>query len=277
MALKINRETTAQDKFLKTVYGNAFLRSLIKPFTCPAFSAFSGKLLSCPLSGLLIKPFISANKIDMSDYEAKDYTSFNDFFTRKVKAGARPIDKSAKIISPCDGKATAYKISTTGVFKIKGSFYDLYSLTRSEKIANRFNGGTAVIIRLCVDNYHRYCYPISGIKSKNKKIGGFLHTVNPAALDHIKVFCENSRECCVIRNKDVCVAQIEVGALMVGKISNNTPDRASVRKGEEKGYFEFGGSTIVLLINGCNVREELINNTRHGFETIIKQGEAISF
>ncbi len=64
---------------------------------------------------------------------------------------------------------------------------------------------------------------------------------------------------------------------MVGKISNNTPDRACVRKGEEKGYFEFGGSTIVLLINGCNVREELINNTRRGFETIIKQGEAISF
>ncbi len=95
MALKINCETTAQDKFLKTVYGNAFLRSLIKPFTCPVFSAFSGNLLSCPLSELLVKPFISANKIDMSDYEAADYTSFKDYFKRRVKAGTRPIDKSA--------------------------------------------------------------------------------------------------------------------------------------------------------------------------------------
>jgi len=269
---------TAQDRLLKSVYSNAFLRLLIKPLTLPAVSKAAGRFLDSRLSYHLIKPFIKANKIDMTDYERKRYVSFNDFFTRRIRAGRRIIDKNARIISPCDGKVSAYKIDSSSVFEIKHSLYSIYSLTRSKVLSEKFKGGTAVVIRLCVDDYHRYCYPISGIKSTNVAIPGFLHTVNPAALAKEKVFVENSREYCLIKNSDVCLVQIEVGALMVGRISNNEMFTASVVKGDEKGCFEFGGSTIVLLLDSkTDVRSEFLENTELGLETLIKQGEAISY
>lgn len=274
----ITNVETAQDRLLKRIYSSAFLRTLIKPLTLPVVSKIAGKFLDSHLSYYLIEPFIKANKIDMSDYEPKRFVSFNDFFTRRIRTGRRIIDKNAKIISPSDGKVSAYKIGDDSVFEIKHSLYSVRSLTKSRVLSEKFKGGTAVIIRLCVDDYHRYCYPISGIKSTNISIPGFLHTVNPAALETEKVFVENSREYCLIKGKDVCLVQIEVGALMVGKISNSEMFTAKVKKGDEKGCFEFGGSTIVLLLDSkTDVRHDLIENTQLGLETIIKQGEAISY
>lgn len=269
---------TAQDMLLKAVYSNAFLRLLIKPLTLPIVSNAAGRFLDSHLSCCLIKPFIKANNINMSDYAPKRFVSFNDFFTRRIRPGKRVIDKNAKVISPSDGKVSAYKIGDDSIFEIKHSLYSVRSLTRSKVLSEKFKGGTAVVIRLCVDDYHRYCYPITGIKSTNVKIPGFLHTVNPAALEKVKVFAENSREYCLIKGKDICLAQIEVGALMVGKISNNEMFTAKVKKGDEKGCFEFGGSTIVLLLNSnTDVRPDLIENTELGLETIIKMGDAISY
>lgn len=274
----ITNGETAQDRLLKAVYSNAFLRLLIKPLTLPTISKIAGRFLDSRLSYHLIKPFIKANKIDMREYEPKRFVSFNDFFTRRIKNGLRPVNKDAKIISPCDGKVSAYKIGDDSIFKIKHSLYSIRSLTKSKTLSEKFKGGTAVIIRLCVDDYHRYCYPISGVKSTNVFIPGFLHTVNPAALEKEKVFIENSREYCLIKNKDTKLVQIEVGALMVGKISNNEMFTSKVTKGEEKGCFEFGGSTIVLLLDSkTEVRPDFFKNTELGLETIIKQGEAISF
>ncbi len=276
--MEIYEDETAQDKLLKTIYSNAFLRILIKPLTLPAVSKIAGWFLDSHLSCYLIKPFISANRIDMSEYEQKRFVSFNDFFTRRIRKGRRTIEEDAKVISPCDGKVSAYKIGSDSIFEIKHSLYSVRSLTKSRVLSEKFKGGTAVIIRLSVDDYHRYCYPISGIKSTNVSIPGFLHTVNPAALEKEKVFVENSREYCLIKGSDVCLVQIEVGALMVGKISNNEMFTAKVKKGDEKGCFEFGGSTIVLLLDSkTDIRPDLIENTELGLETIIKQGEAISY
>ena len=240
----IHKNSSSQDKLLKAVYSSALLRLLIKPLTLPTVSKAAGTALDSSASRFLIKPFIRANKIDMRDYEKKRYKSFNDFFTRRVCRGKRPVQK-ARVISPSDGKVSVYEINKNSVFRVKGSGYSLFSLTRSRSLEKRFCGGTAVVIRLCPEDYHRYCYSISGKKSCNIKLPGFFHTVNPAAFESVRVFSENTREYCLIKNPRTCVLQMEVGALMVGKISNNDIFPARVLQGEEKGYFEFGGSTII--------------------------------
>lgn len=272
----IHKNSSSQDKLLNVVYSSVLLRLLIKPLTLPIVSKAAGIALDSSLSRLLIKPFIRANKIDMRDYEKKRYKSFNDFFTRRVLLNKRPIQK-ARVISPSDGRVSVYEINENSVFRVKGSDYSLFSLTRSRSLEKRFCGGTAVLIRLCPEDYHRYCYSMSGKKSCNIKIPGFFHTVNPAAFESVRVFSENTREYCLIKNRYTCVLQMEVGALMVGRISNNDIFASRVLQGAEKGYFEFGGSTIILLLEkGVPVRSSFIENTQLGLETLIRQGEAIT-
>lgn len=272
----IHKNSSSQDKLLNVVYSSVLLRLLIKPLTLPIVSKAAGIALDSSLSRLLIKPFIRANKIDMRDYEKKRYKSFNDFFTRRVLLNKRPMQK-ARVISPSDGRVSVYEINENSVFRVKGSDYSLFSLTRSRSLEKRFCGGTAVIIRLCPEDYHRYCYSMSGKKSCNIKIPGFFHTVNPAAFESVRVFSENTREYCLIKNRYTCVLQMEVGALMVGRISNNDIFASRVLQGSEKGYFEFGGSTIILLLEkGVPVRSSFIENTQLGLETLIRQGEAIT-
>lgn len=208
------------------------------------------------------------------------YRSFNDFFTRKIKPGRRFITKDRDLlVSPCDGKVTAYKITQSDTFIIKNAVYNTASLLRDSKLAKRYEGGYAVIIRLSVDDYHRYCYCADGVKSHNRKINGILHTVNPVVNNYLPVFKENSREYCMIRTEQFGnIIQMEVGALMVGRITNlHTEGGAKVTKGEEKGYFEFGGSTILLLLEKDKVKlcDDLLKNTREGFETKLLQGSVL--
>ena len=175
---------------------------------------------------------------------------------------------------------SAYEITPSNTFVIKDSVYNVDSLLRDKKLAQKYAGGYALIIRLSVDDYHRYIYPLSGIKSHDRNIKGFLNTVNPVANRHVEVYKENSRTYCMLRTEFFGdVIQMEVGALMVGKISNHHPwGNHRVRQGEEKGMFEFGGSTIVVLLEkgAAIVDEDLLINTREGAETKVRQGEQLA-
>ena len=169
----------------------------------PGFSELGGMILDSKLSASFISDFAEKNNIDLSDYEPKAYRSFNDFFTRKIKPGSRPIPKDKNIlISPSDGKVTAYKIDEVNGFVIKNSVYSVRSLLRDKKLAKRYEGGTAVIIRLTPDDYHRYCYAATGIKSHDRIINGVLSTVNPVVNEYVPVYRENSRRYCVIRTEN---------------------------------------------------------------------------
>ncbi len=285
---------TFQDRLLKCIYSSYIGRALIKPLTCRRVSDICGAFLGSRASRFLIRPFIKRNNIDMDMFEkgeasrvengfevrANDryfgYSSYNDFFTRRIKKGGRIIGESG-IISPSDGKVSCYRISDGAEFEIKNSVYSVSSLLRSRALAERFKGGYAVIIRLSVDDYHRYCYCTDGKKSADRYINGVLHTVNPSAFDSVEVFKENSREYCVIKTDRDIVVQMEIGALMVGRITNRDKGSCSVKKGDEKGYFEFGGSTIALLLqNGREPQSEFLKNTFDGFETIALQGGNIA-
>ena len=274
-------DTTSQDKLLDTIYSHAPTRAAVGLLGAPFVSKIGRRVLDSELSTVFIDSFADKNGIDTFDYEDTRYTSFNDFFIRKIKAGSRPLpkDKDA-LISPSDGKVTAYKIDEVNGFVIKNSVYSVRSLLRDKKLAKRYEGGYAVIIRLTPDDYHRYCYAATGIKSHDRVIKGVLSTVNPVVNEYVPVYRENSREYCVIRtDRFGDVLQMEVGALFVGKITNAHPyGRRTVLRGEEKGYFEFGGSTIVLLLEKgkAEVCRDLLKNTREGFETKVLQGEVIA-
>lgn len=271
-------QESSQDQFLAKLYGAAFGRFLLKFLTLPWLSEIGGALLDSRVSKIAISPFVQKNQIDLSQYEDQKYHSYNDFFTRKIRSEMRPIAEGDDVlISPCDGKISAYPIETTGQFFIKHSPYTVESLTRSKKLAKRFKGGTVVLIRLTVEDYHRYCYAAGGLKSRNYYLKGKFHTVNPIACEYYPVYKENAREYTLIRTEQLgVILQMEVGALMVGRITNYE-GKTTVCRGEEKGRFEFGGSTVVLLLERGKVLldSDLFLNTQEGYETIVKQGEKI--
>lgn len=269
---------TNQDKLLSFLYTNIFGRMLLKPLIQPQVSKLAGRYLSSAHSKWLISKFIKRNEINMDIYEECDYSSFNDFFTRKIKPDSRPVPEDLDVlISPCDCLATVYPIQENTTFSIKNTEYTLRSLLRSPRLAKRFRGGYAYILRLTVEDYHRYLYSVSGKQSKNYHIDGTFHTVNPIANDYLPIYKENTREYTVIRSKEFGdVLQMEVGALLVGKISNHKQSTV-VTRGEEKGFFEYGGSTIVVLTQKGRVtpRSDLLTNSKNGYETKVLQAHPL--
>ena len=269
---------TNQDKLLSFLYTNIFGRMLLKPLIQPQVSKLAGRYLSSAHSKLLISKFIERHEINMDIYEECDDSSFNDFFTRKIKPDCRPVPEDLDVlISPCDCLATVYPIQENTTFSIKNTEYTLRSLLRSPRLAKRFRGGYAYVLRLTVEDYHRYLYSVSGKQSKNYHIDGTFHTVNPIANDYLPIYKENTREYTVIHSKEFGdVLQMEVGALLVGKISNHKQSTV-VTRGEEKGFFEYGGSTIVVLTQKGRVtpRSDLLTNSKNGYETKVLQAHPL--
>lgn len=243
------QEKSSQDKLLSLFYDHAAGRIFLRPFLMPWFSKAGGWLLSTKVSAFVIKPFAKANGIDLTLCKKSRFSSFNDFFTRELKEGARQIDSDPDaFISPCDARLSVYPVTEDGRFIVKHTEYTLKSLVRSKTLANRFDGGLIWVYRLCVDDYHRYSYPEDAVKSENIKIPGVFHTVNPIANDHYPIYKENTREYCLLKTEAFgTLLMMEVGALLVGKIENRETGRASVKRGEEKGNFAFGGSTIIVV------------------------------
>ena len=271
--------TTGQDHLLEVIYGHALTRMLLRPFLSPAVSDICGKFLSTRLSRRIIPSFVKKNHIDLGIYEKQEFDSYNAFFTRKIKAEQRPINEQKNIlISPSDGKVTAYPITQKGRFWIKHTQYTAAQLLKDERLAERYMGGWIYVIRLTVDDYHRYCYVADGRKSRQRKIRGVLHTVNPVANDYYPIYKMNSREYCLLKTKELgTILLMEVGASMVGKINNHEEDSAQVKRGDEKGMFEFGGSTIVVMTEPgmAEPDKDIIHNTKAQAETLVKMGEPI--
>lgn len=267
-----------QNKLLKRLYGSVLGRVLLKTLTAPAVSRAAGCFMDSALSKPLIKPFIKRSGIDTSQYVMRGFRSYNDFFTRRIKQGKRPVDFTPEhLISPCDSKLTVHRISSRSVFSIKGSRYRVSDLLCNEFLAKRYSGGYCCIFRLEVDDYHRYCYIDSGMKSGNTFIAGELHTVNPIALERYNIYKRNCREYTVLHTDNFGdVVQVEVGAMLVGRIVNLHGEGA-FRRGEEKGRFEFGGSTVVLLFEKDSIVPDgdILENSAEGIETVVKYGEKI--
>lgn len=267
-----------QNKFLNILYNTVSGRVFLKILTVPAVSKIMGKFMDSSFSIPFIKIFIKNHNLDTSQYIMKNFKSYNEFFTRRVKPDKRIIDyQSNHLISPCDSKLSVYKINRKSIFKIKNSLYRISDLLENEFIARRYDGGYCLIYRLEVDDYHRYCYIDDGIKTDNVFIKGELHTVNPVALEKYNIYKRNSREYTILHTNNFGdVIHMEVGALLVGKICNYHKEYY-FSKGEEKGMFQFGGSTIVQLFQKDTIIPDMdiIANSKGGFETVVHYGEKI--
>lgn len=275
----VTEQEDSLEKPLNFLYGTTLGRLLLKPLTARWVSRLAGAFLSTPLSKGFIKSFIQKNGIDMSQFEEVTYRSYNEFFSRKIKPEARPTDMDPKhLISPCDCKLTALSIGEDTVFTLKHTPYTVSSLLKNEELANRFRGGTALIFRLCVDDYHRYCYTADGEKTEQVRIPGAFHTVNPIANDFFPIYKENTREYCLLDTDAFGqILVMEVGALLVGRIVNHQSGIARVTRGTEKGYFQFGGSTIVMLLppNAAAIDQDILEASQKGLETVVRYGEKI--
>lgn len=272
--LRIQENDSAGVNFLyHTAPGRALLQILIRPGVSKALGAF----LDTGLSRHLVGPFVKSTKLDLSDYPDRIYASFNDFFTRTVKEGRRPVDMDpGTLVAPCDGKLTVYPITAEGLFDIKHSVYTVADLLRDEALAKEYEGGTCLIFRLTPDDFHRYSFMDDGSILRSEILPGVLHTVRPIAFRRYPVFSENAREFAVLETANFGkVIQMEVGALFVGRIVNRPLTKFV--KGQEKGKFEFGGSTVILLLQkgAAVIDEELLENTRNGFESIVRLGAPI--
>ena len=261
----------------KFLYRNWFGRIILKILIRPFITKLGGWFLKRKISKKRIPKFIEEGHINVDDYYVDDIKSYNDFFIRKIKPGRRIIDDDPKhLIAPSDSKLSAYKIEENSIFKIKDSYYRVEDLIKNKELADEFIGGNILIFRLTVDDYHRYSYPATGKKGKNIHIKGVFHTVNPIALERYNFYKRNSREYTVLETIEFGkMIMVEVGAIMVGKIKNHHQEY-EFKRGEEKGYFEFGGSTIVLITkNNIKIDDDIITNTNNGDETIVKLGERI--
>ena len=263
---------------LRFLYNTVPGRMVLKIITSPTISKIGGAYMDCRVSKIHIKGFIKNNNIDMTQYEKAKYGCFNDCFTRKIKKEMRPINMEENaFIAPCDGRLSAYHISENSDFYIKKSYYSVADLIKKSKKAPDFNGGVCLVFRLCVDDYHRYGYVDDGKIVENNYVPGVLHTVRPIALNRYPVFVQNSREYSVIETNNFgTIAQIEVGALMIGKIKNHQKS-GLVKKGREKGMFLYGGSTIVVLLekDKVHIDEKYFRNTANDIETKVKFGSTI--
>ena len=260
----------------KTIPG----RLLLKPLTSPQVSKLCGRFLDSRLSSFLIKSFVKKNQIKIEDYQTESIHSFNEFFRRKIKDGLRTFDYSPeKLTAPCDGLLSVWNIEEADgtVIPVKQSQYTVASLLQNPELAATYQGGLCLVFRLCVNHYHRYAYADSGRKGRNIFIPGVLHTVRPVALQSLPVFVENSREYTLIESSVFGpLIQMEVGAMLVGRIVNHE-EEALVKRGEEKGFFEYGGSTIILLLqkDKAKINPELLENSGLGIESPVKMGQVI--
>ena len=264
-------------KAVRFLYNTVVGRLILKILTNRFISKIGGYFFNSKLSCLYKNHIIKKNNIDMSKFVDIKYDTYNKFFTRKYLPKYLNVDNNKDVfISPCDSKLMIFKINESNTFKIKNSTYKLEEIINDE-LVSQYKDGYLLIFRLDVNDYHRYCYIDDGKRSVYHYIPGILHTVQPIVYEHEKVFIRNAREWCLLETKNFDnVIQVEVGALMVGKIVNNK-DVIEFKKGEEKGYFEFGGSTILLFVkNGVvDFDKDILLNSNNGNETIVKYGEHI--
>jgi phosphatidylserine decarboxylase len=277
---QLKTEKVAGEEWLVWLYNNPIgevtLWALVKRKLA---SSIYGKMMDRTSSAKRIHPFIEDFDIDTSGAQEHEFKNFNDFFTRKLKENVRPIDTSFNtVVSPADGKILAYADISNSDFIIKGFRFDVFSFLDNPVLAQKYRDGALLIIRLAPVDYHRFHFPVSGNLNQNKKVEGDYYSVNPFALrKKAEILCLNKREYTILSNPlfgDVIMA--EVGATMVGSIVQ-TYKGSSAKKGEEKGYFKFGGSTVVLLFEKGKIYidKDLLINTAMGYETAVKMGDRI--
>lgn len=279
---KLEKEKVYFEKSLRFLYttrlGGAICLILSR---FSIFSKMVGFWQNLSFTRKKILPFIEAFHIRTEEFEKppETFVSFNDFFTRALRQGARSLEGEA--ICPADGRYLVFPdVSKEKSFQVKGQPFTLEKLLQDPTLSEEFRGGSLVLIRLAPCDYHRFHFPFDCTPSEPKLINGPLYSVNPIALKrNIGILCENKRVLCELESQDFGkVLFIEIGATNVGSIHQTFTPYASYKKGEEKGYFSFGGSSIILLFKPKRIEfaRDLLEHSREGVETRALFGQKLS-
>ena len=279
---RIETEDVYGQSFLRWTYSNPVgrlsLHALVKR---AAFSRWYGRRMDRPSSRGKVLPFIARYGVDAREFldRAESFNTFNEFFYRKLKPGTRPIDPRPEVaVFPADGRHLGFQdlSKAEGIF-VKGAVFDLPALLQDQSLAAKYKRGSIVLSRLCPVDYHRFHFPVAGVPSKPKLINGPLYSVNPIALRrNIHIFSENRRALCRIQSPEFGeVLMLEIGATCVGSFEYTFSPDQPVTKGAEKGFFKFGGSSIMTIFEPDRLRldDDLVSNSVEGRELYARVGD----
>jgi len=282
----LNRETgqleTEQvygEGFLKWAYGNPLGKLALHGFVKrPFFSKWYGTRMDQKKTTKKIAPFLKNYGMVPDDFEKApdEFTSFNDFFYRKLKSGARPLADSP-VVLPADGRHLAFnKASDIHSVFVKGQKFDLAGLLNSPELAKKYQDGPLILSRLCPVDYHRFHFPCDGTPGATRVVNGPLFSVSPLALrQHLSYLWENKRTITELVTEEFgTVICMEIGATCVGSIHQTFKPGVPVKKGDEKGYFAFGGSSTLLMFEpgAVTFAHDLTDSSARNMELFAKMG-----
>ena len=248
-----------------------------------AFSHWYGWRMDRPISAQRVLPFIADYNLDVDEFAKSplDYKTFNEFFHRALKKESRPIAAGEDVaVFAADGRHLVFPdVETSAGFYVKGAKFSLADLFGDEALAKEFAGGAMVISRLCPVDYHRFHFPVAGVPSEPKVINGYLYSVSPIALRrNVGYLVQNKRALTVMDGTRFGrVAVFEVGATCVGTIRNVFVGGRAVAKGEEKGFFTFGGSCVITLFKKGSIRfdDDVVAQSARQVETYARMGDRL--
>jgi len=266
----------------------AFLRPLVPFKGLTVLAGYFSNLESPFIKGLLIKLFCYFYNPDLTESVESDtnkYNSFNEFFTRKLKSGSRPINPDVNIItSPVDGRVVQLgNIVKETLIQAKGITYSVSDLIKDKSLAKTFKEGFFVTIYLAPTNYHRIHSPFGGTIEKTKYLEGNLYSVNAKSTQKIKsLYSNNERTFYYIKSDNFYYGLVSVGAAMVGSIVpfwntetnptkrnligmwNEGPEKdiKAVNKGQELGYFQMGSTVILLFPSGIEADKNFLYESK---------------
>ncbi|MEI8348405.1 MAG: phosphatidylserine decarboxylase, partial [Pseudomonadota bacterium] len=254
---KLKVEKVYGDILVRFFYQNALARPLHFIFWGPLFSKLCGFWQDQSWSRLKIKEFVKNYQIPMQDYlpqeghsPAEPYANFNQFFVRRFVPGKRNFTEQQNLMPGfVEARYFGHAAPSSHIhFPVKGQFLTAQELLVNTPWAKDFVEGPILIARLCPVDYHRYHFPDDGTILGHYRIPGQFHSVNPLALKKLpQIFITNERQVTILQTKNFGkLAYIEVGAMGVGKIIQSYKN-LNFKRGDEKGYFLFGASTVIVL------------------------------
>ena len=260
--------------------GRFALNALVKR---TVVSRYYGWKMSQRGSAHRVLPFIVDYDLDVDEFAKKPYAfkTFNEFFYRALKPGARPIAPGDNVaVLPADGRHLAFQnVDGAEGFYAKGQRFDLKSFLGSEELGREFAGGSLLISRLCPVDYHRFHFSVAGTPGEARLINGWLYSVSPIALrQNLAYLWENKRMITLVESPVFGrVAVCEIGATMVGTIQQLYVPGRAVPKGEEKGLFKFGGSCVVTIFQPGRIKfdADLVKHSADGLEVYARMGESL--
>lgn len=283
-ARSVKTEQVFGERWLRFAYENPGGRFFVWLLARRAiFSKWYGYKMNKRESALRVLPFISKYGVDVDDFAKSpfDYKTFNEFFYRALKPGARPIAEGENVaVFPADARHLVFQdIQAAAGFYVKGAKFSFAELLGNEGEAEKFAGGGMVISRLCPVDYHRFHFPVSGVPGEPRLINGWLYSVSPVALRRrLRYLIENKREVTLIDSERFgTVAMIEVGATNVGTIKQSFVPGRAVAKGEEKGLFAFGGSCVITIFQRGRIRfdADVLEQSANHLETYARMGDRL--